>query len=81
MANDFRFRWVESGETVRPYTEPVRSRGHSDPTADAAIGHIIAEEKRERRRKERQKIKNGYKPKNTGRPRTLVWRKLDEEKQ
>lgn len=81
MANEFKFRWAESGETVKQYTEPVRSRGHADPTVDATIGHIIAEEKRERRRKERQKQrkKNGYRPTNTGMPRTSVWRKSDEE--
>ncbi|MCD7763688.1 MAG: hypothetical protein LUI14_10940 [Lachnospiraceae bacterium] len=85
MASDFKFRWAEPGETVQPYTEPVRSRGHADPTADAAIGHIIAEEKRERRRKERQRQekhrpKNGYQRKDTGKPRTSVWRNTDRKK-
>ena len=80
MANEYVIRWKETEEKKQPSSEPVRNRGHSDPTADAAIGHIIAEEKRERRRKERQwQKKNRYKPKDTGRPRTSVWRKSDEE--
>lgn len=57
----FEFRWVD-----RPAEQfsPTRSRhrGYADPTADAAIGNIMREEKRrkraEARRRKRKKNRN-----------------------
>jgi len=49
-------RWVEHKEESLP--ERRHNRGHADPTADAAIGHVLLEERRKNKKK---------------RPRTGVW--------
>ena len=54
----FEFRWVD-----RPAEQfsPPRSRhlGYADPTADAAIGNIMREEKRRKRAKARKRKRMG----------------------
>lgn len=42
-------RWVEHKEESLP--ERRHNRGHADPTADAAIGHVLLEERRKNKRK------------------------------
>ena len=42
----------------------MHNRGHADPTADAAIGHVLLEERRKNKKK---------------RPRTGVWRAEEVE--
>ena len=42
-------RWVEHKEESPP--ERRHNRGHADPTADAAIGHLLLEERRKNKRK------------------------------
>ena len=54
-------RWVEHKEESPP--ERRHNRSHSDPTADAAIGHVLLEERRKKKKK---------------RPRTGVWRAEEE---
>lgn len=56
-------RWVEHKDESPP--ERRHNRSHADPTADAAIGHVLLEERRKNKRK---------------RPRTGVWR-AEEGKQ
>lgn len=60
-------RWVEHKDESPP--ERRHNRSHADPTADAAIGHVLLEERRKNKKK---------------RPRTGVWRaeegKRSEEK-
>ena len=53
-------RWVEHKDESPP--ERRHHRSHADPTADAAIGHVLLEERR----------------KNKKRPRTGVWRAEEE---
>lgn len=55
-------RWVEHKEESLP--ERRHNRGHADPTADAAIGHVLLEERRKNKKK---------------RPRTGVWRAEEVE--
>lgn len=45
--------WIDPTERKEKYPERKMCPGHRDPTANAAIGNIIREEKRNRR--ERQK--------------------------
>ena len=56
-------RWVEHKNESPP--ERRHNRSHPDPTADAAIGHVLLEERRKKKKK---------------RPRTGVWR-AEEGKQ
>ena len=49
----FEFRWADRCEEPFLPTRTCR-RSHADPTADAAIGNIIREEKRRRRAKARR---------------------------
>lgn len=56
-------RWVEHKEESP--LERRHNRSHPDPTADAAIGHVLLEERRKNKRK---------------RPHTGVWR-AEEGKQ
>jgi len=42
-------RWVEHKEESLP--ERRHNRGHADPTADAAIGHVLLEERRKKKKK------------------------------
>ena len=56
-------RWVEHKEESLP--ERRHNRGHADPTADAAIGHVLLEERRKNKKK---------------RPRTGVWRAEEVER-
>ncbi len=58
----FEFRWVD--RPAEQFSPPrSRHRGYADPTADAAIGNIIREEKRRKRvdarRKKRKRNRNG----------------------
>lgn len=55
-------RWVEHKDESPP--ERRHNRSHADPTADAAIGHVLLEERRKNKRK---------------RPRTGVWRVKEVE--
>ena len=55
-------RWVEHKEESLPGRRPAR--GHADPTADAAIGHVLLEDRRKNKKK---------------RPRTGVWRAEEVE--
>ncbi len=60
-ANDrFEFRWVDRPAEPSPQTRSYH-RSHADPTADAAIGNILREEKRRKRAKarRRKRKKNG----------------------
>ena len=54
----FEFRWVD-----RPVEQFSQSRSyhrsHADPTADAAIGNIMREEKRRKRVKARKRKRTG----------------------
>lgn len=54
-------RWVEHKDESPP--ERRHNRSHADPTADAAIGHVLLEERRKNKEK---------------RPRTGVWRAEEE---
>lgn len=56
-------RWIEHKDESP--LERRHNRSHADPTADAAIGHVLLEERRKSKRK---------------RPRTGVWR-AEEGKQ
>lgn len=49
----FEFRWVDRREEPFSPTRTCR-RSHADPTADAAIGNIIREEKRRKQAKARR---------------------------
>ena len=53
--------WVEHKNQRPP--EYRHNRSHADPTADAAIGHVLLEERRKKHKK---------------RPRTGVWRAKEE---
>jgi len=53
--------WVEHKNQSPP--ERRHNRSHADPTADAAIGHVLLEERRKKHKK---------------RPRTGVWRAEEE---
>lgn len=55
-------RWVEHTDESPP--ERRRNRSHADPTADAAIGHVLLEERRKKKKK---------------RPRTGVWQVKEVE--
>ena len=57
--NTIEFRWVNYSAESTP-VNPIR-RSHRDPTADAAIGNIMREERKKKRRE-----KNKYN--------TQVWR-------
>lgn len=49
----FEFRWVD--RPAEQFSPPrSRHRGYADPTADAAIGNIMREEKRRKRAKARR---------------------------
>lgn len=62
----FEFHWVD-----RPAEQfsPTRSRhrGYADPTADAAIGNIIREEKRRKRAKAGRRKRTGSRKRNRNR--------------
>ena len=62
----FEFRWAD--RPVDPFV-PVRSchRSHADPTAYAAIGNIIREEKRRKRAEARRGISTGCRNENGNR--------------
>ena len=47
-------RWVEHKDESPP--ERHHNRSHADPTADAAIGHVLLEE---RRRNKRKRLRTG----------------------
>lgn len=53
--------WVEHKNQSPP--ECGHNRSHADPTADAAIGHVLLEERRKKHKE---------------RPRTGVWRAKEE---
>lgn len=56
-------RWITERRDESP---PARGRrDHADPTADAAIGHIMAEQRRKKRPKKKH-------------PRVGVWRAEEE---
>ena len=59
----FEFRWAD--RPVDPFV-PARTchRSHADPTADAAIGNIIREEKRKKRAEARRGISTGCRNEN-----------------
>ena len=57
-------RWVEHKDESPP--ERRHNRSHPDPTADAAIGHVLLEERRKMKMK---------------RPRTEVWRAEEEHQE
>ena len=62
MEKDNELRAVQWITDHRDESPPVRSRrDHADPTADAAIGHIMAEQRRRNRPKKKH-------------PRVGVWR-------
>lgn len=56
----YRFRWTAHREELCPMRTGSR-RSHADPTADAAIGNIIREEKRRKRKKQGRKKHTGEK--------------------
>ena len=62
----FEFRWADRRED--PFL-PTRicHRSHADPTADAAIGNIIREEKRRKRAEARRGISTGCRNENGNR--------------
>ena len=54
----FEFRWVD--RPAEQFSPPrSRHRGYADPTADAAIGNIMREEKRRKRAKARKMKRMG----------------------
>ena len=56
----FEFRWVDG--PAEQFSLPCsRHRGYADPTADAAIGNIMREEKRRKRVKTRRRKRTGNK--------------------
>lgn len=56
----FEFRWVDRpAEQFSPPRSRSRHRGYADPTADAAIGNIMREEKRRKRAKARKRKRTG----------------------
>ena len=59
----FEFRWADRREDPFLPTRTCR-RSHADPTADAAIGNIIREEKRRKRSKARRGKRPGCRNEN-----------------
>lgn len=56
----FEFRWVD--RPAEQFSPPrSRHRGYADPTADAAIGNIMREEKRRKQVKARKRKRTGNK--------------------
>lgn len=54
----FKFHWVD--RPVEQFSPPrSRHRGYADPTADAAIGNIMREEKRRKRANARRRKRTG----------------------
>ena len=54
----FEFRWVD--RPAEQFSQPrSRHRGYADPTAVAAIGNIMREEKRRKRAKARKRKRMG----------------------
>ena len=49
-------RWIEPGTGDR-HRSSLMPSPHRDPTANAAIGNIMREERRKRRREEREKAR------------------------
>lgn len=52
-------RWIEPGTGSKHESHPIR-RGYRSPTEDQAIGNIMREERKKRRREERQKARKAY---------------------
>lgn len=68
---DHQFHWLERCSAEYTEFHPCR-RSHADPTADAAIGSVMREEKKKRHREpHRQNRKKTV---------TQVWRANEEEK-